>query len=434
MKSVFRSVVSLLCIVCLICPAPAKADVVGDLTLGVTLGNLMDQVQQAIEKAQNAGLSIEIQAGREVAIAIQNAQNAYANSLNLTMSAVGSEISNTVAQLNTLVTGVESNAFSNLDDLAAKVQQIVNTLPFRNKEPQLTKVTPNFVVPANITYPVMLRLGGNFTNSGEPGYSPKLKVGANSYDTASATNQLLTFSVPITDLFSNPSSSTFNSTSVTAIVPWQSCRLKIIWCWLHKNESDSYKIFLGALPASPGKITLNWTTPGSIHNTKVFKSQTYYLTSASDGNNDDHTQTYALNAEAGWHIQQGLSKIDEDEGSSTGSRSSSFISDSGDVASFSVSTQHRKFGVSGQTHFQIEITEYQDVPTINPNSADIPLKWGDSKAFNYTAGTWTITFDAFDGTHSEFTSSDETNPFVKVRASGGPYIIGTADPATLVWP
>jgi hypothetical protein len=62
------------------------------------------------------------------------------------------------------------------------------------------------------------------------------------------------------------------------------------------------------------------------------------------------------------------------------------------------------------------------------------LNWGDSKSFNYPAGTWKLVFDAFDGTHSEFSGADLSNPFLKIRNQSGSMIVSTADPRTLVWP
>ena len=67
----------------------AKADPLTAVTIGVTLNRMMDQLQQAIESAKNAGLNLEIGAGREISIAIANAQNAYDKSLSLTMRQSG---------------------------------------------------------------------------------------------------------------------------------------------------------------------------------------------------------------------------------------------------------------------------------------------------------------------------------------------------------
>ena len=57
----------------LVISPPASAQV-GEITVGIALNKLIDQLNQAIFNARNAGLSVEIEAGREVNIAIANAQ------------------------------------------------------------------------------------------------------------------------------------------------------------------------------------------------------------------------------------------------------------------------------------------------------------------------------------------------------------------------
>lgn len=420
----------------LISSSSTNADVIGSATLAFTLNHLMDQVQQAIEAARNAGLTIELEAGREAAIAIQNAQNAYASDLNLTMDRVDNTTRRTVDQLNTLVTDVSRNAFSNLNDVAGRVQQIVNSLPFRDHQPQLTRVSPRFVVPAINTYPAVIHLNGNFEAASEPGYAPKLQIGDKAYDTSYSSTQELQFAVPVSELFSGALDSKFNFTTVTATVPWKACSVKFIWCWSTKKEMNTYKLFLGALPASPGKLTLQWQSTHSQRNTKQIHTNEIYQTSASDGANHDHKDVpYQLRPEPGWHILQGSSRLDESPGSTEGDRSETFISDAGDVVEYHVTTIHHGIGTAGRVHFTIYATEYQDVSVADPiNTTDYSLKWGDSKAINQNGGTWTMLFDAFDGSHSEFTGADQNNRFVQIRNSGGSYTVGTADPATLLWP
>ena len=57
--------------------SPPASSQVGEITVGIALNKLVDQLNQVILNARNAGLSLEIEAGREVNIAIANAQNAY---------------------------------------------------------------------------------------------------------------------------------------------------------------------------------------------------------------------------------------------------------------------------------------------------------------------------------------------------------------------
>jgi hypothetical protein len=416
-------------------PQPAQ-DVPGALTLGLVLNHLMDQLQQAIEAARNAGLSLEMEAGRDATIAIQNAQNAYAASLDKTMDRVDQTTRQTIDQLSSLVNDVTHNVFHNLDEVTQRVQQIVDSLPFRNQEPQLTKISPRFVVPSRTAYPAIIRLDGNFEASARPGFAPVLKVGAESFPATALSTQALAFSVPVNKLFpGDAGGSLFAFTSINVEVPWESCSVRVIWCWAHKRETDTYKLYVGALPHSPGKLTMGWRTSHSQRNVKQYISPAFYLSSASDGGNNDHIDVpFSVHAEPGWHIQMGSSSFSEANPPSEGERSHTFVSDDGDVAIYRVTTIHKAWGTSGKTLFSIVFTEYQDVDVPDDHSEMINLAWGDSKVFNYPLTTWKLSFDAFDGAHSEFVNADDTNRFVKVRNTGGGFVLSTADPAALVWP
>jgi len=61
---------------------------VGIVTLGFTLNKLSETIQQAIENARNAGQTLEMEAGRQAYLTIEEAKNAYKESLNLTMDRV----------------------------------------------------------------------------------------------------------------------------------------------------------------------------------------------------------------------------------------------------------------------------------------------------------------------------------------------------------
>jgi len=425
-----RIALTCLLVITLVSPVTARPAIkqgpVTAVTVGFFLGKLMDQLQQAIEAARNAGLNLEIEAGREVNIALANAQNAYANILNKTIEQIDQTTKSTLDQLQSMVNDVTNNTFGTLDTITARAQQIVNSLPFRPHEPQLTRTGPRFVVPSQQTYPVTLKFQGNFEFAAKKNYTPSLQLNGHTYSPSSNTTQELQFLVPVSELFAAPPDpGKYSYVIGTLVVPWR--RLLV------KREEDRYRVILGALPARIGRIRLTHTTSHVEHPTKHFESSQFYQSSGSDGANDDHKDVpYDVIPDTGWHVVRNTSSFN-DKGSE-GDWSQSFVSDGGDHVTYRITTIHHGIGTAGRVHFTISFTETQDVTVSDPHDEDVTLNWGDSKAFSYPAGTWRVVFDAFDGTHAEFTGADLSNPFLKIRDQAGSVVISTADPRTLVWP
>jgi hypothetical protein len=205
-------------------PASNAQGAAGAVTVGIFLSHMMDQVNQAIINAKNAGLTIEIQAGTEAAIAISNAQNAFTTSSDkLFDQHLDPTIAGSLDKIQQMVNDVSANAFKTVDEAATRGQQIIDTLPFRNGAPQVTSITPKFIVPSQTSYTVLVRVKGNFVNAGQPGYDPTLSVNGKQFTGAEATQELQ-FTVPVAQLSPVVSNSTpafsFGTSQIDLNVPW----------------------------------------------------------------------------------------------------------------------------------------------------------------------------------------------------------------------
>lgn len=408
-------------------PVTAAANPVAGATLGVVLGNLMDQVQQAIITARNAGLTVEMEAGRQAALTIENARNAYADSLNLTMDRVDATTLQTINHLDTVVQSVSNNSFGNLNQLVTKLQQVANSLPFRPHEPQLSSFSPRYLAPTSPAADVELTFSGNFEFAAKAGFEPTLVLSSKTYSPSSNTTQELKFLVKAGDLFlpeAFTKRDTPSSTRGTLTLPWRSKRFGGL---SHPRVEDTYNVIFTALPASLGKITVAHTTKTMRPETKTYTSQEYYQSSASDrGNNDDIDHPYGIAPESGYRIVQSTSTISEVWG--TGDRSHSFVSDSGGQVQYNVTTIHHKFGTSGQTKFKIAFDETRDVEHKDTTTQTVDLNWGDSRTFPYESGSWHLVFDAFDKHHFETDAPSTTNPYLKVADNGKSLVLTAVAP------
>ena len=223
-KAVARTLAVLL-LVLIAAVTPSSGQLAG-LTLGAALSKLMDKVNDAITAARNSGDTLEIDAGRQAALAISNAQNAYQDSLNKTFDDhLDPTIRGTVNQLQTVVTGITSGVQTTVAQAELSAQQIVNGLPFRQHEPQLTSFTPNFVVPSTSDYPVVVHLKGNFEFAAQSAFTPELTISGKDYFPVTATTQELVFHIPVS-VFRNASSTGYEAQDAEVKVPWQESRLR----------------------------------------------------------------------------------------------------------------------------------------------------------------------------------------------------------------
>lgn len=406
-------------------PAPSQA--VAGVAFGVLLNRLTDQLQQVIEAARNAGLSLEIEAGRQANLAIENAKNAYAASLDLTMDRVDASAKKTLDQLSSMVNDISNNAFGNLDQITLRAQQIVNSLPFRKHQPQLTAVKPRFVVPAAQPYPVVVNIGGNFEFASRAGFTPSLEVRGQTFIASENTTQSLKFVIPVTAVFPQGSSGDtkkFSYAVATLKAPWQEGTV------FKRRREDQYKILIGALPESPGKVVLRCTTTHKETRFQSFESPEFYQSSGSDGANDDHKDVpYDVVPRTGWHVVRNSVAFNTKPGTE-GDWGRTFVSDAGDHVTYRVTTIHHGLGTSGRVRFTISFRESQEYDVPDVREEEVALKWGDSMDRS-CVGTARIIFDGFDGSHAEFPGPDLNNPFLKIRA---PLTIATADAKSLVWP
>src|SRR6266404_1547347 len=233
---------------CTSCNGPGPSGPLTGATVGFFLNHLMDQLQQTIDDARNAGLGVAMQAGREANIAIANAQNAYQDSLNETIDKVDPKIKGTLDQLQSLVNDVASNASLTLDDTTKRTQQIVNSLPFRSHQPQLTKILPRFVVPARQSYPAVIHFQGNFEYAARQDFTPIVESNGHQYTASQNSSQDLTFIIPVSDLFvisPDKESNQYDFTTAELRVPWETSG----FLGLNKQRhEDRYKLIIGALP------------------------------------------------------------------------------------------------------------------------------------------------------------------------------------------
>ncbi|MFT4016993.1 MAG: hypothetical protein QM668_08535 [Agriterribacter sp.] len=404
----------------------------GTVTLAVALKQLSSELSQAIENAKNAGLNLEIEAGREVALSIESFKNAYSSSLDLTINKLDPLIRKQWESIKGLTNQIQSQTVASLNDVAMQTQQIVDALPFRSHQPHLRSFTPAFIVPSQHNYEVVVRCKGNFEDIGDKDYRASLQLGGHIYPNG-GTNQEPEFHIPIAEFMKSTNVEKYKFGYVKCIIsfPWKDKYFHLF----PKKSIDTYSLYIGMLPLQPGRIILTQkiTTPNILYQTHV-STPPHRQSSCSDGGNIDKKDVpYVETPEAGWTVVRGTSKFNEIN--PQGDRGVRFMSDDGNRVQYNVSTYHHGItgGPSGCLDFTISFTETKEDLKVSYSDIPFDINWGDSKTIDIAVGEWKITFTAFDGSVNEFKGVDNTNPFIQIIEVGGVNKIITANPGKLEW-
>lgn len=397
------------------------------ITGGILLNQLFDRAQQLIQQFENSGKSLEIEGGIQLRQTIEAARAAYVDSLNLTMDKIDQTTRNTFDQMKLLVEQAELGQINVVQTLSSRAQQIANTLPGSNTHPQLISTAPRYIHAKG--QDVAIKCLGNFVHAATNGCEPILTFEGKDFKPKASSTQSLEFRVP-SDVIFPPSTL---STATKIIYKDGTLKLPYPGGFLSSKGVATFYVTIGTLPTSPGKILLEWKEKGTPKKTtQVFKSNLLEVCSRSCCGNNDSEKVSALSPHEGWKVEIGSSRIQMVEEGGRRENPTFEREDSQNVT-YRAKTIHNTVDTggkeSGWMKFHILFDEYKIEDTEDDKSEYIALKWNDTKAFNHPLGKWKVTYDSFDGRHTEFIGSDITSsPYIKVENQGSGFVIKAIDP------
>lgn len=415
----------LLCLfACLILSDSSRAQLTLPTALGVGafLDKLTSDLKEAEEKAIGGGEVLEIGAGGEIARLIQQAKDAYADSLQLTLSQVGAEEQKTLAALQDTVQSFIDKSYTSISALEDKALAVAHVLPFSKDYPNMWSYVPHYVPPPISTDDknVTIHLDGDFLDVTEPKYSPSLAVSGKTFQASARSTGFVEFQIPRSDLLA--SDTKINVETLQIDIPYKKSTLIVF----ENEKHTTFSLPLVMLPKSAGTVTITTTSssPGKLR--QPVTSPEFRQESGDDDIKDggEHAELaihkwfpdpgfQVIPSTVGYKItwSQGKGGVDQDWWFS---RNLSTALE----AVLCFSTEHHRFGTSGKVHFLITFTEEKDVnnTTSVPTSAVLP--WNSSKVFSLPTGaSWKGKIDLFDGRSFEF-AGPYSNEYVRV--SPGP--------------
>ncbi len=382
-------------------------------------------IQSAISAAENAGMNIEIEAGRQVAIAIENAKLAYQDSMEKTLDKVNDTIRNSINALSSMVQDVQDKNDKTLHEIEQKATEWIMALPLAGWQPQLTKVRPKYVVITPTVHQSMVHFNGLFKYAANPKYMPTLELGPTTYKPENTTNQELGFTVNISNGLMDKCAYTVG----TLKVPYENG-----WIWSDVKTSE-YKVWLGALPLLPGKINVYYTSTVIDKATKHIVSGTIKAWADKDYPAQWVTKTFTVYPERGWYVIPSSVTGPFVHPGAHGSHSTPAIKSIDpnqivtEIGLSAIDGKHM-----GRVEYHVEFDQVQDVVVKHSRQEAITLPWRDSKVIEPQKGEEVskIAFDAFNGHHYEFAGPDLSNPFLKIRFVNGKYQLSAEVPSDIV--
>jgi hypothetical protein len=437
--------------------------------VGLILDHCFNRAEGLIDQAGNRADLLALKAGIELRKTIEHARIAYSDSLDKTMDRVDDSVRDAITHIADVANQVQMNNERLARTLARDAQMLFNTLPLSNSCPQLISFSPRYVVVTDPARRIRFHCLGNFVNAASAEYPHTLQFNNSIAELVDNTTTRLTFRIAVRDLFDPRALAASNTYSYStghlrASWPGPAPALTIggILNGLYRTVAGTraeapialFKMTVGALPPSPGVITLEYKTFkwGKKREKQEAKerhldSRTYdggtttYETNVKKGGyGRDEVMDFTVTAREGWTIEPGTATVPSVLTTFSGNTNLTFVGATEKMATFRAETKSGMFGTGGCMDFSIHYTEWRDVRVINETiSQNIRLGWAGEHTFTPTKDWdegWTVSFRPFDSEISEdFTPATlppQEHDRFSIRRVGSDFTIRPKIPAELV--
>jgi hypothetical protein len=391
-------------------------------TIADALEPLQDTVTTIIDEAALQANTLLITAAGQVALALGNFESAFAADLHRGVDQVDDATRTRLNQLTQLVADLQSGAEDLLTGAIDGSQQLMNTLPFTNKNPQVRAYTPRYVGPRSST--VVVEVQGNFAWAMQKGMAPTLTVADTTYRPVQSTTTRVGFEIPAGAL---AHSNGLATTSMELVAPYEKGRV------IKSVRPGTFQLLIVTLPARPvAELTV-------VSTRDVVGRETHTITQPPNGTGwrvqswgdcKYHKDSHAFSADAGWQIDPStitvnyLSRGVPARGKATilNAQITGFTAvgetwpncdpfgiasyDSGDI------TYEVQYTLSRTTH--TDTNETLDLLASNPD-----LSWGDQVTAPVARDRWTVRARMWDGSVYQTSSANTSgNGALRVRAQG----------------
>lgn len=401
--------------------------------LGIGLTQFASKLSDLLSQAQAAGQILEVEAGGQIATAIDQARNAYSNELNLTIDKVSAKARETFNTLQSIMNDFEHHVYTDARDITRRANGVIHNLPFTKHFPQLFGWTPTYTTQAATTVQlrarnwnmpknsmttqtadrktnlavaqaadnenIILALDGDFYDLPRKRFDATIEVNSFKATNATKTNTDITFEIPKSALVSSSNAVKYNYVKIE--IPYR----KSFLLFFFKKQKAEFKVPIVTLPKNIGTLQITTTTHTPSVLRQSFSSSERVQRSDDDdiicGGEHADLAIHCTPPDAGWRVVP--STVSYHMIRSEGQEGNDWFfcgTDHSNLANacVSFSTRHKVFGTSGKLWFNIIYTAEKDVVTDQPQTTTIDINWEGNKVFEVPNGaTWTGKFTQFDG-------------------------------------
>jgi len=399
--------------------------------VGAVLGSLQDRANAVITKAGTQGQILAVTAASQVGLAISNAESAFATDLDKSIDQVDDATRRTIDNLRVLLKDVESGSADMLRRATSNAQQLINSLPFANKNPQVTAYSPRFVTSA-ARDAVQVSVDGNFFWASHNKLEVSLRVGGETYKANESLTSRVGFSIPATAF--GDAKDAVGRISMELTAPYEEGVV------FKSRPVGVFHLLVTVLPAAPTKkVTL---TSSVTESGKEYRS----LTAPADGGGwnlrswercQDENDIHTISANIGWTIDVPSVQVGYSLRTPTDLDAWADLDTVGPTGF--VVTGHTRahcfLGISkgsGSLTYFVTYTEYRTTQTTTSKPRPLDqFTWGSQQVIPVSRGKWQVRAELWDGTVVESAGSSHDNPYLTIDDQGDHVKISVVAPTDL---
>ena len=394
--------------------------------VGAILGDLTHDVNATVQNAGAEARATTLASAAAVQDAINNAESAFAEDLNKAIDKVDENTRGNINRLQAIVADLQKGTQQTIKVAGQDAQQLINTLPFVNRNPQVKRYSPVFVVQGGPPT-VQLRIEGNFVEAFRRNFKPLVHVGGQTFEPNLLTTQELGYEIPTGVLPAAPAKQ-LASVSLELETPYEKGAI-------FKNQDlGTFRLLVSVLPESPVrslKLINQVTTEETLQQSLRFPAgdATFDLNSYDCV---DHAREESVAATPGWRIipssAQNVVTWNKNPNAAHVELNAS--------ASAVITKGHTQPACflwnicngCGRISWFVTYSE-QTIKTITADK-ELPLsiKWGDRLNVGVTLNRWRLEAEMFDGRVFQVATTDNSSEYLSIQDLGATISVQT--PAT----
>ena len=348
----------------------SMADTVVDC-IKKALDRVDESINSTLQGVNQVGLTQQLEAGKQVRLALENMSKVYEKSFTLTLEKTDAVVKRHFAEAERMINDLKDVFLVNT--LFLRAECLIRDLPFIDNTPYVTHMLPSCVVASKEDYGVLFELGGNFPIGGkeEPipraggRPTPKPDIGKptlfiqnNQFNPIRTLAASVMFSVPFSVLFPNPDSNKISLATFHVDIPFLEKNTR-------KVKTHNYTGFVGMLPINIGRVVVEYSVKGFEPVYRNFVSSVFRQNSRPDGENRDIIgKHYTFSPGDGFKIKKETAKLTWHN--PKGKYDEALVSEEEDRLVWGVSTHVDRddYHKTGKVRFTLSCTGYKDVPAV----------------------------------------------------------------------